>query len=155
MSNFNIEVDDEEARRALRVVAAAYVDLRPFWPRVVPLFIGWMREQFQTEGTFGGERWAPLSPRYLSWKLAKYPGKGILYAEGDLRQAASQPDRRTTPTMLELTIRDPKLEYHQTGTTKMPARPLIFDELPIQAALQLEEAAEDYVEGVARRAGFR
>lgn len=143
-----------EAERRLAQLAVGLLDLRPFWPRVVPLFIGWMREQFETEGAFAGRPWAPLSPQYLAWKSRAYPGKGILYATGAMRRAASSPRREAQPQRLILTIRDPKLEYHQAGTDRMPARPLIFSDLPAVAAAQLQQAADDYVDDLARRLGL-
>jgi hypothetical protein len=152
---WTIDVDglDEAQKRTARL-AAFLLDLRWFWPRVSTLFIGWMREQFESEGAFGGDPWAPLSPGYLAWKLRLFPGKGILHASGDLRRAASLPTRRATPTELILRIEDPKLQYHQTGTTRMPARPLIFDRLPPVALRELEDVAEEEAAQLVRRLGL-
>lgn len=142
-------------QRALLRYVSFMLDLRPFWPRVVPAFIRWMRMQFESEGSYGGSPWAPLSPEYLAWKMVHYPGKSILQAEGDLRQAASRPEREARPLDLVLTIVDPKIEYHQEGTDNMPARPLIFEHLPPDAVLELEDLAEEYADDMARRAGFK
>jgi len=47
---------------------------------------------------------------------------------------------------LTLTIDDPKLEYLQTGTDRMPARPLVFDApLPAGAQAELDAIAEHYI----------
>ena len=150
---FHIEVDDDAALRDLNRIAAFLLDLRPFWPKVVPVFIAWMRAQFETEGAFAwGQPWAPLSPSYAAWKAIAHPGKGILIAEGDLRRAASNPIRRATPSSLTLTIDDPKLQHHETGTANMPARPLLFgDPLPIAASAMLDHAVESYVDDLVRR----
>ena len=119
----------------------------PFWPSVVPVFIQWMKQQFETEGEFGGHKWARLSPSYAAWKAVHYPTRGILYAEGDLRQAASRPTRRVTPSTLTMTISDPKIQYHEKGTPHMPARPLLFgDPLPSSAAADLDRAAGDFLD---------
>lgn len=134
-----------ENERALRGFAAAMTDLRPFWPLVIPLFIQWMRQQFESEGAWGGDPWAQLDPDYAAYKAERHPGKGILIAEGDLRQAASRPARTVTPRSLTLTIIDPKVEFHQGGTDKMPARPVIPAALPAQADRQLTEVANLYV----------
>lgn len=37
---------DEDARRKLAQLELFLEDLRPFWPSLVPLFIGWMGAQF-------------------------------------------------------------------------------------------------------------
>lgn len=151
MTDLRIVVEgDEEAARAIARLALFITDLRGFWPLVVPLFVTWMRRQFETEGSFGGAAWAPLAPGYAAWKSEHLGGRGILYAEGDLRQAASRPERRVSPRTLELTVVDPKVRFHQEGTDKMPARPLIFATLPLQAQAELEEAAVVYLGGLVR-----
>lgn len=121
------------------------LDLRPFWPLVIPAFIRWMGQQFASEGDWGGEPWAKLSPDYAEWKAVHYPGRSILYATGDMRRAASNPVRTATPVSLTLEIVDPKIEFHQGGTDKMPARPVIPEELPASAELELLELANGYV----------
>jgi len=142
----------DEWDRETQQVAALLLDLRTFWPSVVPLFIGWMRAQFDTQGAFMGDPWAPLSPAYAAWKAIKYPGKPILQAEGDLRQAASSPRRETTPQTLTLTIADPKAGYHQDGTGRMPARPLVFDiSAPATVQSDIDKAAEDWLDDILRR----
>jgi hypothetical protein len=149
-----------EAERKLTRLAALLLDLRPFWPRVVPLFVGWMREQFRTEGRFFSTPWPPLSPAYAARKLRLYPSKGILVAEGDLRRGASLPERRATPRTLTLTITWPKEgerldpQWHQLGTRHMPARPLLSDILPTEAMQELRQAQEEYVEDMIRRVGL-
>lgn len=143
-----------ELDRKLAQFIATMLDLRPFWPMVVPLFIGWMREQFDTEGAFAGAAWAELSPAYAAWKSSAYPGKGILVATGALKHFASDPDRTVGPDSLILTIIDPKLEYHQTGTMNMPARPLLFEQLPPSAEAELYAAQERYVDEMATAIGL-
>jgi hypothetical protein len=142
----------DEADLRIKRVGLLLSDLRSFWPLVVPIFIGWMRSQFASEGTFSGERWSPLSTPYATWKSIHYPGKPILQATGALRRAASMPTRRATPRSLTLTIHDPKISYHQEGTDKMPARPLIFSTLPPIARRELQLVAERYVREVISRA---
>ena len=150
-----------ENRAKLNQLAILMLDLRPFWPKVVPLFIGWMREQFRTEGRYFNTPWRPLSPAYAAWKQRHYPGRGILIAEGDLRRGASLPERRATPRSLTLTIRwdkggqtlDPN--WHQRGNTQgMPARPLLSRTLPFEALEELRQAEEDYIEEMVQRVGL-
>lgn len=47
------------------MVAVGLRDLRGLWPRLVPLFIGFERQQFETEGAAGGEPWAPFE----AWRM--------------------------------------------------------------------------------------
>ncbi|RDI73302.1 hypothetical protein Gocc_2902 [Gaiella occulta] len=155
--DWSIRVDDADARRQLRLIEVALSDLRPFWPAVTRLFRGWMRRQFNTEGEFAGQRWQPLSPVYALQKARRYPGRGILHASGQLRRAADAPLRTVSPHALTLTIDDagkehgPVLQYHQAGDG-VPRRPLVFgDPLPPLAAIELEQAAADYVAELFRR----
>ncbi len=160
---WHVDFDSADDQAKLRAFASLLLDLRPFWPRVVPLFIGWMREQFATEGDYWGTPWAPLSPEYALRKAAMYPGRGILVAEGDLRRGASMPSRRAGPHSLTLTIRwrkrrgkrrtlDPA--WHQFGTDRMPARPLLGESLPPDAQKELDLAAEEYVTEMAKMTGL-
>lgn len=141
-------------RRALR-------DLRPFWPRVANLEISWISRNFDTEGAFGlGRPWTPLTTEYAAAKAKLYPGKRILSATGALRRAATTPARAATPSQLILEIepyeRDGRTigpDWFQEGTTRMPARPLLFD-LNAVMETELEQAASDYIDEIADSLGL-
>jgi hypothetical protein len=149
---------------ALARMVALLTDLRPFWPRLVPIFIAWMREQFATEGEFLlGAQWAPLSPDYLARKMTLYPDKGILYATGQLRMQASKPRRIVTPTSITFELpeftrkeggtMDPGWFF--TGTDRMPARPLWREVIGADQQLELEEAAQLYIDEMAAKLGLK
>jgi hypothetical protein len=160
---FDTNLPSIEAR--LEKLVAAVTDLRPFWPLVVPLYVRWMGQQFDSAGHFFGDGWEPLSADYAAWKSVHYPGRGILMAEGELRRAAQTPRREATPTMLTLSVEpftkrkgrsrgrtiDPS--WFQGGTNRMPARPLlpITGELTPTAAAEVGKAAEFYLADTARR----
>jgi hypothetical protein len=143
----SVHVDDSDARRRIDRLALFLTDLRAFWPMLVPVATGWWRQQFESEGGFAGQPWASLSPSYAAWKSAHYPGKPILQATGAMRQAASRPERFTSPISLTLTITDPKIAYHEEGTGRMPARPLVFGDpvLPVAAQEELQAVADAYI----------
>lgn len=145
---------DEEFQRKVAQLQLFLQDLRTFWPLLVPVFVGWMGAQFSTEGGWGGQTWAPLSPNYAAWKSVHFPGRSILIRDGDLRRAASEPRREVTPTTLSLWIDDPVATYHQDGTDRMPARPLIPDRLPAVALAEVDEAAHEYVSTLVRQLGL-
>lgn len=147
----SVHVDDEEALRMLRHLELGLSDLRSFWPMVVPLATGWWREQFETEGAFGGQPWAPLAFSTVARKQRLGLRPNILQATGKLKQAASRPSRSVTARSLTLTIPSDVLPHHQEGTSRMPARPLIFERLPFSAEAELEEAGEEYVRDLLRR----
>ncbi len=151
-----VHVDDRDAERELKVIAAGLHDLRSFWPMLVPVVSSWWRRMYATEGAFAGSPWAPLSASYAAWKAAHYPGKGILQASGKMRQAVSRPHRSQTPTTLTLSIESPVLGYHQEGGGSLPKRELVFsDPLPALAALELDAVAERYVTDLLGRARAR
>lgn len=166
---FNLEGFDAYEQALIRLIAMLR-DLRPFWPRLAPIFVGWMRERFATQGEFGGDAWAPLNPAYLARKMTMYPGKGILYASGDLRQAASRPRRLATPTSITFEVDDSAythgsgtnrsvVEYHQQGSSTMPARPVIpatwNTALPFELQKEVEEEAELWINEMAAKLGLR
>lgn len=110
-----------------------------------------MGEQFGSSGGWGGEQWAPLSESTILQKAQHGGGSSILIDTGQLRQAASRPTRLATPSSLTLTIEDRTIEWHQEGTDRMPARPVIPDALPVSAEVELELAADRYVAEMAAR----
>ncbi len=85
--------------------------------------------QFAAEGT--PNKWRPLSPAYAKWKAARYGSLPILVRTGAMkagftflaaprtlyiinRVAAGQGDNKT-----------PRWLWHQFGTSRMPARPVL------------------------------
>ena len=151
MADIRVRVDSDDAERRIRQLALGLSDLRSFWPKVVPLAIGWFREQFESEGRFGSDGWAALAPSTVLYKSLAGLRPQILQATGAMKQAASSPSRQVTARSLTLTIDDPKIGWHQQGTSTMPARPVIFSDLPGQAERELREAATEYVEDLLRR----
>lgn len=153
MTVFRISVDDRDAERRLRLLATGLADLRPFWPRVSRLVVGWMRLQFESEGAFwtSGRKWTPLSPAYAAAKLERWGPRPILQASGQMRQAFSRPTRSVGPSSLTLRFDDsgpehgPVAQYHQAGDG-VPRRPIIPEgPLPPLARLELDREAEGYV----------
>ena len=63
--------------------------------------------------------WAPLNPKYATWKGQNYPGQPILRATG-LMQELAYIYTRGNKFMVKST---PYGAYNQFGTYKMPARP--------------------------------
>lgn len=154
---WHVEIEGlTDGERDAARLAVMLSDLRPWWPLLVPMFVGWMREQFDTEGAFGGASWAPLSPNYAAYKAQRYPGKGILIAEGDLRRSASNPTREMRPLSLTLIIDSEVAGFHQEGTDSMPARPLLWGETePVSVALELAQFADRVADEILQRSGWR
>ena len=155
-----VSVDSHEADRDLRRIATLLSDLRPFWPRVRRLFVGWQRLQFDSEGAFWGEgrAWTPLSPRYAARKRILWGDRPILQASGQAKRAAMTPiQTRVGPRSLTLAIDDAGKEhpailaFHQVGAGDLPRRPVIGERLPALAARELQNEADAYVRDFLRR----
>ena len=103
--------------------------------------------QFATEGAGGNSgEWAPLSPEYGAWKERHAPGTPILvgirptakgtrehpnraetYSEsGWMREQVLDPAATEIFPLRLLYAPDSDIAgYHQTGTSRMPARPIV------------------------------
>lgn len=87
----------------------------------------WEQELFESEGAAGmGQRWAPLSPRYAAWKAGRYGSRSILQREGRLFSAAVGPEKVIDRQSARLRIRHRAARFHQAGTSRMPARPIVY-----------------------------
>ena len=175
MPGWGADYDDDGYQKRLEGYAKSFINLRGFWPKVVPLFIRWEGKQFASEGVYWtGAPWAPLSPRYAAWKAIHFPGQTILKAKGDLLRGATTPKRVVTAQTLTLIIEWPKKPeqprpwkrdptkmthptqvfdpaWHHLGEGNNPMRPLLMEEfLNPEQQMELDEAANDYAEEMAR-----
>lgn len=64
-------------------------------------------------------KFAALSPRYRAWKAVHYPGRPILVRTARMKYGYTS---RATKTRLTVDNKQPYWIYHQTGTSRMPAR---------------------------------
>jgi len=75
--------------------------------------------------------WAPLSPQYAAWKLARFPGAPPLVRTGRLAASlfggTADSIFSVTPTKMQVGTRLEYAKFHQYGTTKMPKRKLVFE----------------------------
>jgi hypothetical protein len=159
-------VGGEAEQRRIRALSLAVSDLRRFWPMLVPVVSNWWKRQFETSGAFGGRPWAPLTEPYGDYKATKAPGKPLLVYSSGLKRAAARPIRTQSPRTLILTIDDSDyghgpdkvkrsiVSFHQEGTPRMVARPIVFgDPLPAEAQGELQAVAESYLTDFLRRLG--
>lgn len=82
-------------------------------------------DQFKTEGGQSGG-WQPLDAKYAARKAKEYPGKKILVRTGKLYEALTGGEDsiwKVGKKNAEFGAKTNYGAYHQTGTTKMPARP--------------------------------
>jgi len=159
MFRFRLEIAGEvQMDRGIARFADGVADYRPIWPVIEDDFYAQMKDQFKSQGSAGGDKWAPLSPEYADYKEAHFPGKPILERTGALLDSLTNPNspngvRIEERKTLTLGSRLPYALFHQVGTKKMPARPEI----------QLTEAfkrttmhhVQQYLVQIASQSGFR
>lgn len=131
--NFSVTIDgQQQATRAFNTLNESIRDFRPVWPEIHMYFLRASLEQFATQGARGGQTWQPLSERYGKWKAKRYPGKPILVATERLRRSLSLGGQKggdqvyeASPLSLTMGTAVPYARYHQRGTARMAARPIL------------------------------
>lgn len=111
--------------RRLERFADAAEDCSPAFVQIRARFVAAMVLQFSSSGQYGSGGWAPLSESYAAWKARAFPGQPILVASGGLRASLT-----SSLDVDEVGARQARFgsrvkhgRYHQTGTSRMPARP--------------------------------
>jgi phage gpG-like protein len=134
-----------ELDRTLAGLEERTQDLRPVWDTLRRRFLVTERKQFDSEGAFGGGKWAPLSPAYGAWKAAHYPGKPILVRTGELRRSLTEGP--------QVTVMEPHLaifgsaveygQYHEEGSAHLPRRPPV--QLPAAERREWVRAVQRFI----------
>lgn len=95
------------------------LDMRPAWLMIAENERAAAEDRFDREGP----GWAPLADSTLA---SKPPGKKILELTGALRDSLTggTPPIITDDTLI-MGTNDPKANFHQKGTSRMPARPVV------------------------------
>lgn len=128
MTRITFEVlGSREIDRTLTRITHDITDAGPLWQSLANRFATLEAQQFATEGIAAGG-WEPLSPRYAAWKARKYPGAPILTRTGKLRRSLTVRPfgiERITPDSMTIGTDIPYATYHQHGTARMPARPIV------------------------------
>jgi phage gpG-like protein len=134
-------IGGEAVQRGLTALLEQMKDLRPFWRDVfAPKYFGMVQDLFATGGRarggggkFKSGAWAQLSPKYRIWKQQHYPGQPILVREGVLRESVRWSGKAlgpggifdAHPSFVVAGTAIPYGKYHDTGTSRMPARPFL------------------------------
>jgi phage gpG-like protein len=132
MATIGLKVDTKEAELMLEALVEAVEDFSPVWPKVERIIMDMERQQFKTEGKFGGEEWAPLNESYAEYKRKVYGSKGILVASGTMMQSLTSKGQghymNSGPNFVEVGTTIPYAGYHQRGhetPTKLPKRTVV------------------------------
>lgn len=128
-------------------------DLKPLWIRIARNVLEPTTEMnFETEGDLVGG-WEPLSEATLKRRKQRGFTTTILTDTGRLRGSfrhdESEHHEIITSYWMEWGSDVPYAPYHQTGTSRMPARPILFVQDDTVIA-DIEEVIRGYAEEVLR-----
>ena len=149
----------EVLNRAFNRIDQHVSDLRSVWPDVAAEFYAIEHSAFESEGgTTSAGRWAPLSPAYAKFKAIAFPGQPILRATTSLYESMTSPDAadsiyRVEPLQLTIGSKREGAIYHQRGTRRMPARPIIA--LTGEDKRRIQKAIQRGLVPIIRAAGFQ
>lgn len=116
---------DQQIDRVLDRMADRVEDASPAFEELADRFAAAESQQFASQGAFGGGGWAPLSPAYAAWKASRFPGP-ILVRTGALKGSLTGRPLGVEMIGAQQAVfgtNIPYAGYHQSGTSKMPARP--------------------------------
>lgn len=161
MFRFRLDIAGEiQMDRGIARFADGVADYRPIWPVIEDDFYALEKDQFQTEGAEGGERWRELSAATAAWKEVHFPGTRILERTGDLERSLTNPNDPNTVRVeerktLTLGTRVPYAIYHQSPKPRK--------RLPRRQEIQLTEEfkrtvmhhVQTYLVQIANASGFR
>jgi phage gpG-like protein len=127
MIEFTYALNPEPVEKALAAFQESLADQQPALAAIADDLREMIARQFASEGRAEGAPWAKLAPSTLRRRRASTP---ILYETGALLRSLGEPGAAGHVEELEgysLTLgsRLPYALYHQTGTRRMPARPII------------------------------
>jgi hypothetical protein len=105
----------------------ALINFAPVWDDFAHDLAAFHGAQFASEGAFGGEKWAPLNPKYKAEKIARGGNPHILIDTGRMLQEATNPSKilRTSQRHRGVfAIPTRYYVFHHTGAPRnhMPAR---------------------------------
>lgn len=121
MLDFQVRADG--VRRNLLRIAKGLDDFRPFFDKQGRDILQKSLDQvFRTNG-FGS--WSPLAPSTIQNKHRRGDPTATLVATGSLiRSVTALRGIRRTKFTLTMTHTTPYGQFHETGTSRMPARPI-------------------------------
>lgn len=143
----DIDIDTSDAENRLKDMEDRAKDLRPVWRYAKKELEVAFTANFLSGGNLVPGGWAPLDRGYAAWKSINYPGARKLVIDGKLFRSVADLD---DPAVNKIEKRSAQfgtnVEYaafHQYGTTKMPARQIIFE--PIGFQRDISAKIENYV----------
>jgi len=131
----------------------AVTNLRKFWVDYVAPYTydDAIDEIFETEGH---GQWEELNPIYQARKAITHPNQTILRRDDVYYQAATSGTHADSvanidPLALTLGVTTPYAQFHERGTSRLPARP-VYELIPtlLHFDRDVSELGEDYTQDV-------
>jgi hypothetical protein len=123
----------ERVNRGLTVIGGALERLKPLWEAI--------GDEFRTEESrlFDAAPWTPLSGTHAEQKRKEFGDKPILRATDVLYKSMTEENapgnvNRISDDSAEFGSSDFKARIHQSGTNRLPARPVLVEFDPDRAA---------------------
>ena len=143
-------IDKDDFAAYLRDIGLRMQDIKPVLDRYGEYIVNeHIPRQFSAQGT--PRRWASLSPVYARQKARQYPGRPILVRTGRMKRGFRWEARPRSLRIINRVMAGqkgrgvPRWFYHQSGTRKMPARPMLqFTDADRD---KLHEFAEEHLRG--------
>ncbi len=128
MIDFTCTINSQPVDKALANFQASLADQSPALQRVADDFREMIARQFASEGRAEGTLWATLAPSTLRRRRDRatpiLQSSGALLRSFTIRGAAGHVERLEEHS-LAIGTSLPYALFHQTGTQRMPARPII------------------------------
>ena len=125
-----VDVKADDVLELLENIKDRADDMRPVfkWAKTqLELANAW---NFMANGLPSGKPWQPLDKEYGAWKSAHFAGAGTMVRSGNLFRSLTSLTDSTANTITKTSATfGTSVEYakfHQYGTTKMPARKIVF-----------------------------
>jgi phage gpG-like protein len=135
------------AREILRPLGRRASDLRPAMDAALDIIRDAEGRQFDTQGADGSGGWAPLADSTVQRKARAGLDPRILHATGDLVASVTTDSGDNIGISrkdgLDFGTTLPYAGFHQTGTGRMPARPVV--QLPERDRRQIMKVAQRYL----------
>lgn len=126
-----IEIDEKDAEKMIKRIVKRSSDMRPVWRHAGKKLEASFSQNFLKGGALVAGKWAPLDANYAAWKKANFPGQKKMFLTGKLFKSISNLGDNSVTKVNRLSAQfGTDVEYakfHQYGTTKMPARKIIFE----------------------------
>jgi len=130
MLSYTIQVDDSQLQKRLNIIIDGLSNFSPLFKKISPKSLALIDDQFKTVGKAFGTPWAALRPSTVIQKMKMGMNNGILQRTGAMRKSFVVKKLNSTELIIGSSLEKEYMKYHQLGTRKMVARPLLKTSAP-------------------------